>query len=37
MHHQLPSEFTADITDYKHHVNILLINACLMVKIIGKK
>ena len=26
---QLPSEFTASITDYKQHVNLLLINACL--------
>ena len=27
--HQLPSDITASITDYKQHVNFLLVNACL--------
>ena len=30
MHRQLPSEFTAGITDYKQHVNHLLICASLI-------
>ena len=29
-HHQFPSEFIASITDYKQHVDLLLINACLI-------
>ena len=36
MGHQLPSEFTAGIMDYKQHMNILLINAYL-VQWLGRK